>query len=86
MKNLFTLSLVKGWVCTLAFLICFMETYSQVKLGYQTPPQSMVDLVNAPTTPSSYLSPDAQWFLMAKRQNLPTIEELVSTRASHCWP
>jgi dipeptidyl aminopeptidase/acylaminoacyl peptidase len=44
--------------------------------GYQMPPKSIADIVDAPMTPSTFLSPDRGWMIVAERPGLPTIEEI----------
>ncbi len=43
---------------------------------YRTPPQALVDLVNAPPTPSMRLDPRRQWMLVVEQASLPPISEL----------
>jgi dipeptidyl aminopeptidase/acylaminoacyl peptidase len=45
-------------------------------VGYQLPPQVLVDIIDAPTTPSVYLSPDNEWMLLLQRPGLPSIDEV----------
>lgn len=51
-------------------------SYSQGALTYQMPPQELVDLVDAPTTPSVRFSPDNNYFAVLSRASLPTIADL----------
>ena len=44
--------------------------------AYRTPPQALVDLVDAPVTPEVRLSPDQQWLLVMERPSWPPISEL----------
>jgi dipeptidyl aminopeptidase/acylaminoacyl peptidase len=44
--------------------------------GYQMPPQVLADIIDAPPTPSVYLSPDSEWMLLLHRPGLPSIEEV----------
>ena len=44
--------------------------------SYQTPPQVLVDLVDAPLIPLVSVSPDHQWVLLMERPSLPSIAEL----------
>ncbi len=44
--------------------------------SYQTPPQALAKLVDAPLPPSSTRSPDGTWLMLLERPGLPTIEEL----------
>ena len=44
--------------------------------GYQIPPKSIVDLIDAPPTPAASLSPAGDVMLMLGRSSLPSIEEV----------
>jgi dipeptidyl aminopeptidase/acylaminoacyl peptidase len=44
--------------------------------GYQTPPKAIADLVDAPVTPSTNLSPKRTWILLMDRPSLPPISEV----------
>ncbi len=46
------------------------------ELGYQTPPQALVDIVDRPLTPRVRSSPDLRWLLLLEQPSLPTIAEL----------
>ena len=43
---------------------------------YRTPPQALVDLVDAPPTPAVSIDPMRQWMLLLKQPNLPPVAEL----------
>jgi dipeptidyl aminopeptidase/acylaminoacyl peptidase len=43
---------------------------------YQTPNQVLVDIVDAPPTPSVSLGPDNEWMLLQELPSLPAIDEL----------
>ncbi|HSS77247.1 MAG TPA: S9 family peptidase, partial [Thermoanaerobaculia bacterium] len=43
---------------------------------YRTPPQALVDLVNAPPTPGMRLDPKREWMLLVEQPSLPPISEL----------
>jgi len=49
---------------------------AQDALVYQTPNQTLVDIVDAPPTPTVLLSPDQETLLLAQRPSLPPISEL----------
>jgi len=49
---------------------------AQVNITYQEPPGVMKDIVDAPPTPSSWISPDGQWMLILGQPSLPSIEEV----------
>ncbi len=44
--------------------------------AYHTPPQVLVDIVDAPPTPGVALDPQRQWLLIMERPSLPPISEL----------
>jgi dipeptidyl aminopeptidase/acylaminoacyl peptidase len=43
---------------------------------YQTPPQVMIDMVDAPRIPQTILSPNNEWLMMLERSALPPVAEL----------
>ncbi len=45
-------------------------------MPYMTPPQILVDLIEAPPTPAVAISPDNAWLLIMHRPDLPGIEEI----------
>ena len=49
---------------------------AQTPSGYQLPPQEIIDLVDAPSTPSISISPDNQVILLTESPELPSIDEL----------
>ncbi|MDH3458267.1 MAG: prolyl oligopeptidase family serine peptidase [Gemmatimonadota bacterium] len=46
------------------------------KTDYQTPAQVLVDIVDAPLTPSVLMSPDHEWMLLQETPSLPPLAEL----------
>src|SRR5512146_114054 len=42
---------------------------------YRTPPQAIVDILDAPPLPAAILSPDRQWLLLLQQPSTPTIAE-----------
>ena len=46
------------------------------EIGYQQPPEEVVDIVDAPRTPSVQPDPDREWLLVAEEPNLRTIADL----------
>jgi dipeptidyl aminopeptidase/acylaminoacyl peptidase len=44
--------------------------------SYQQPPQAIADLITAPPTPSTSISPDHAWMMIMKRPSLAPISEL----------
>src|SRR5262245_9415086 len=43
---------------------------------YKTPPQVIVDILDAPPLPSANMSPDRQWLLLLEQRSMPSIAEL----------
>ncbi len=43
---------------------------------YRTPPQVVVDILDAPPSPATFVSPDRAWLLLAERASMPTIADL----------
>src|SRR5215213_5425300 len=43
---------------------------------YRTPPQALVDLMDAPPTPGVSVDPKQEWMLLLKQPNLPPVAEL----------
>ena len=48
----------------------------QEPLGYQLPPQEIIDLVDAPATPSTSISPDNSTIAFIGNPGLPSLEDL----------
>ena len=44
--------------------------------GYRLPPKEVVELVDAPVTPSAQVSPGGRWILFVERPSLPSIEDV----------
>ena len=63
-------------VVLILILTSFLSVFSQEAVQYMTPPKEIVDLVDAPVTPSVNFSPDAKWMLLIERPSLPSIKEL----------
>ena len=70
MTKRFTISMMIG----LLALAVLPETQAQTT--YQKPPKSILDLVNAPSTPSVSFSKDGSWMLLLERADNPSIEDL----------
>ena len=66
-KNTFTL--------LLAMIISIAVT-SQESLGYQLPPQEIIDLVDAPGTPSTSISPDNSTIAFIGNPGIPALDDL----------
>jgi dipeptidyl aminopeptidase/acylaminoacyl peptidase len=45
---------------------------------YKTPPQVIVDILDAPPLPTASISPDRQWLLLLEQRSMPTIAELAA--------
>jgi dipeptidyl aminopeptidase/acylaminoacyl peptidase len=43
---------------------------------YKIPPKEVLELIDAPTTPSTRPSPDAQWLMLVERPAMPSIEDV----------
>lgn len=59
----------------LGFLLLFSSAVS-AQTSYQTPPASIADLVNAPSTPAVTFSKDGSFMLLLERTESPSIEDL----------
>ncbi len=44
--------------------------------GYRLPPQEVVDIIDAPSTPLVRFSPDREWMLLVERCAMPSIEDV----------
>lgn len=60
----------------MVLLFGYHTLVAQKDLTYQTPPQPIADLVNAPETPSVYVNPTGDWMVLLERPGYPSIEEL----------
>ena len=73
MKKLFFCS-------TVVLLMCgfspFAGLWAQTDIKYQMPPQAIVDLVNAPSTPSVSIDSKGNWMVLLMQSELPSIAEL----------
>lgn len=60
------------------FLVLFLPTilFAQEVEKYQTPPKEIVDLVDAPTTPSVFLNSSNDWMLLLESPPLLRMEDL----------
>src|SRR5881397_3578852 len=61
-------------------ILCCLALLSATRLAaqtpYKTPPQVIVDILDAPLLPVASLSPDRQWLLLLEQRSMPTIAEL----------
>ncbi len=62
-------------VC-IGFAILTASLHAQAPSGYQTPPDAIAALVNAPATPGVSFSPDRKWMLLLEQPGYPSIEEV----------
>src|SRR6266516_1362393 len=60
---------------TVACLALLSGTLS-AQTPYKTPPQIIVDILDAPPLPAASISPDRQWLLLLEQRSMPTIAEL----------
>jgi len=58
--------------------IYVIPPYSFGQSAYETPPETLVKLVDAPPIPAISISPDEQTILLLNRPNVPGIEDLAS--------
>jgi dipeptidyl aminopeptidase/acylaminoacyl peptidase len=59
-----------------AFAAICLSLYAGV--GYQRPPKEILDVLNAPASPSTFISPDKSNILLMARRLYPGIEELAA--------
>ncbi|MCZ6698376.1 MAG: prolyl oligopeptidase family serine peptidase, partial [Planctomycetota bacterium] len=52
------------------------QTKTALTSGYRMPPKAIVDLVDAPPTPSVRVDPNKRWMVLLERPNLPPLAEL----------
>src|SRR6266516_2777144 len=62
---------------TLACLALLSGTLS-AQTPYKTPPQVIVDILDAPPLPMASVSPDRQWLWLLEQRSMPTIAELAA--------
>ncbi|HUR27586.1 MAG TPA: hypothetical protein VM509_05320, partial [Planctomycetota bacterium] len=55
--------------------LCF-ASFANAQESYKLPPKEVVQLLEAPTTPSVRPSPDAKWLLLVERPPLPSIADV----------
>src|SRR5258707_14843470 len=63
---------------TLFCLMLLSTTRLAAQTPYRTPPQVIVDILDAPPLPSASISPDRQWLLLLEQRSMPTIAELAA--------
>src|SRR5688500_20381983 len=57
-------------------LLGALPTLLAAQQGYRQPPAPIADILDAPQTPSVYVSPDRSWLLLAAAASLQLIAEL----------
>ena len=61
------------------FTFCFvLPPFALGQTGYETPPETLAKLVDAPALPAVSISPDEMSLLLMERSNTPSIEELAT--------
>ena len=60
----------------LFLMLLLPDVYSQETLKYQTPPESILKIVDAPLTPGVFISPDKKQIILTERAGIITISEL----------
>lgn len=55
-------------------LLCSLPAIAQG--GYRLPPQEVVDIIDAPSSPMVRFSPDRQWMLLVERSAMPSIADV----------
>lgn len=60
----------------LVLLLPALNAFSQDNVTYQKPPQSIIDLAEAPTTPTVRISSGGDWMLLLESPGLPSIKEV----------
>ncbi len=67
---------MKSFILSL-FLFCFLvKANGQTDITYQSPPEEIEELVNAPLPPAVSLSPTGEWMVLMERNGYPDISEL----------
>ncbi len=61
---------------TVVLIVVFNQTFAQELVRYQTPAKELLDLLDAPVTPSFSISPSKQAYLLAYPMDMPDLSEL----------
>lgn len=61
-----------------ALLLLLLPAPIGAQERYRTPPQAIVDILDAPPLPAATLSPDRQWLLLLEQPSMPTIAEFAA--------
>ncbi len=67
-----------GILTSAVILVGIANSSSATDTGYQTPPQVIADLIDAPPTPSVSIGPHGVWMLVMDRPSLAPISELAA--------
>src|SRR4051812_1427357 len=62
----------------LLLCLALFSTPLLAQTPYKTPPQVVVDILDAPPLPAANISPDRQWLLLLEQRSMPTIAELAA--------
>jgi hypothetical protein len=60
----------------LFLLLPALNAFSQDNVSYQRPPQSIIDLAEAPVNPVVRISSSGEWMLLLESAGLPSIKEV----------
>lgn len=60
---------------TFFYLVLIATVFAQ-SIPYKSPPQAVIDVIDAPRPPVEFPSPDHQWLLIAQDNDIRSIEEL----------
>src|SRR4051812_32278015 len=62
----------------LLLCLALFSTPLLAQTPYKTPPQVVVDILDAPPLPAANISPDRQWLLLLEQRSMPSIAELAA--------
>ncbi|MBC7746288.1 MAG: S9 family peptidase [Flavobacterium sp.] len=60
----------------ISFLWPLFNVSAQENLTYQKPPKSIIDIVEAPPTPSVFINSAGEWMLILQNPTLPSVKEV----------
>ncbi|MFI5213004.1 MAG: prolyl oligopeptidase family serine peptidase [Gemmatimonadales bacterium] len=63
-------------IAALALVLALLPAVLWSQEHYRTPPQTVVDMLDAPPPPAATLSPERTWLVLAERASMPSIAEL----------
>ena len=70
------LSILKRFRPVAIWLTTMVPVIACAQIAYQTPPREVLDVLNAPATPTVLLSPAHDRYLLIDRERYPSISEL----------